>query len=240
MKYLAFIIIILSSCTKNDVSIPSSEKLKLLQNETVAWKKETLEKYAYDDTRIKGILKDIKLESLKETKTKKNEKAVIIKVGSGEYKLKYGITQTKYLVNYYDDKNNIAKSIIVDVFLDAENHKTSKLDKLVEDYIRGNKTEIEARLHIRSFYSNSIEKFLSIEKDGTITSNVFSPKYGRGNKNTSNETASSTNSGCIDWYIVTTYTYPDGTQYTTEEYIGTTCDQYNTPHFRDQKGSLLS
>jgi hypothetical protein len=29
---------------------------------------------------------------------------------------------------------------------------------------------------------------------------------------------------CTDWYIVTTYTNPDGTQYQTESYIGTTCE----------------
>ena len=33
-----------------------------------------------------------------------------------------------------------------------------------------------------------------------------------------------TNSVCIDWYLVTTYYYADGTSTQTSEYEGTTCD----------------
>lgn len=33
----------------------------------------------------------------------------------------------------------------------------------------------------------------------------------------------STNQTCTDWYLVTTYYYPDGTTYSTEGYVGTTC-----------------
>lgn len=33
-----------------------------------------------------------------------------------------------------------------------------------------------------------------------------------------------TNSTCIDWYLVTTYHYSDGSSYQTSEYVGTTCD----------------
>jgi hypothetical protein len=31
-------------------------------------------------------------------------------------------------------------------------------------------------------------------------------------------------SGCTDWYLVTTYYYTDGTTYTSESYVGRTCD----------------
>src|SRR6266700_1207895 len=37
-------------------------------------------------------------------------------------------------------------------------------------------------------------------------------------------TTNSTNSDCVDWYIVTTYFYEDGTSDRDWEYIGTTCD----------------
>lgn len=33
---------------------------------------------------------------------------------------------------------------------------------------------------------------------------------------------------CIDWYLITTYYYEDGTYYTTEQYLFTTCDECQT------------
>lgn len=36
--------------------------------------------------------------------------------------------------------------------------------------------------------------------------------------------AQKTNSSCIDWYLVTTYNYANGSSYQTSEYVGTTCD----------------
>lgn len=43
-------------------------------------------------------------------------------------------------------------------------------------------------------------------------------------KPSSNELRSNrTNSDCVDWWLVTTYHYPDGSSYTTREYVGKTC-----------------
>ena len=45
---------------------------------------------------------------------------------------------------------------------------------------------------------------------------------------------------CIDWYLVTTYHYADGSSYTTEEYLGTTCDGCDNPDYQSfcpQSGS---
>ncbi|MEJ7828969.1 MAG: hypothetical protein WKF91_12250 [Segetibacter sp.] len=48
-------------------------------------------------------------------------------------------------------------------------------------------------------------------------------KTGRRNQKTSS---------CIDWYLVTTYHYSDGSSYQTEEYIGTTCDGCDDPDYQ--------
>lgn len=39
------------------------------------------------------------------------------------------------------------------------------------------------------------------------------------------------NATCIDWYLVTTYHLPDGSTYTTTEYVGTTCSGCNSPEY---------
>lgn len=44
-----------------------------------------------------------------------------------------------------------------------------------------------------------------------------------GSQTNHQEVSNKTETNCIDWYIITTYTYPDGTQTVTEAYIGTTC-----------------
>ncbi|MDP3666866.1 MAG: hypothetical protein Q8R50_09305 [Sediminibacterium sp.] len=40
------------------------------------------------------------------------------------------------------------------------------------------------------------------------------------------------NSTCIDWYLVTTYHYSNGSTYQTSEYVGTTCGGCDTPDYQ--------
>lgn len=51
------------------------------------------------------------------------------------------------------------------------------------------------------------------------------------NKNNISESNQKTN-GCIDWYLVTTYHYADGSTYQTREYVGTTCDGCSDPNYQ--------
>lgn len=60
-------------------------------------------------------------------------------------------------------------------------------------------------------------QFFNIIEDGRLIAN--------GNINgTKNGNASGRTSGCIDWYLITTYYYADGSKKTTDQYVFTTCD----------------
>lgn len=47
------------------------------------------------------------------------------------------------------------------------------------------------------------------------------------NEINNNNAFNSVTNDCIDWYLITTYTYPDGSQTVTEEFVGRTCSDPN-------------
>jgi hypothetical protein len=111
---------------------------------------------------------------------------------------------------------------------DTENELRS-----VEEFVINRHIEKNARL---SFYGLDNRHYISYEgiaKNGFKTVKVEDElRLGR------NRLANSRTDGCIDWYIVTTYTYPDGTQYTTEEYYTTTCNGNNCEASNPYGGNL--
>jgi hypothetical protein len=62
-------------------------------------------------------------------------------------------------------------------------------------------------------------------RDGKISS-IGKIQNQRSNVSDSGGSLSQAN-GCIDWYLVTTYYYSDGSSYSTEEYLGRTCEGCN-------------
>ncbi|HVT85932.1 MAG TPA: hypothetical protein VHD35_12080 [Chitinophagaceae bacterium] len=77
--------------------------------------------------------------------------------------------------------------------------------------------------------SNGLFQFLSVDgqwkyqlgyKDGSLISfGLIKPK------NDSNDVVGRLTTICIDWYLVTTYYYADGSTEQTSEYVGTTCSE---------------
>ena len=226
MKYFSFLFLfIFLSCVKSEISDSSLQKVETLKKLTLEWMHENIEKYGKQNSRIRNILENIDINSINQSIKNENENIIVFKIGKEPLALKHGITSLRYGVNYYDLNNNLVQSKIIDVFIDSFNNSIREIDNLVADFIKGGRLLIEARIQIRNFYTNSIEKLLTIDLDGTITQRVFYQKYGKIKNVNSNKLTSISASGCIDWYIITTYTFPDGTQYTTEEYIGRTCDE---------------
>jgi hypothetical protein len=88
-------------------------------------------------------------------------------------------------------------------------------------------TTLLSLLNQKKGQSDGNYKFLSVSARLLSQQQVKNGKlYSIGNVRRSSDLgASQRGQSCIDWYLVTTYYYSDGTQMETKEYLGTTCEE---------------
>jgi hypothetical protein len=197
-----------SSCQKSIDG--SNESFDSIKNETLAWFQSV--KTNLSDTIRK--LTNAKVEGLDYSIFKiivhpENEtKLFFIKTNWEDKKLTEFLSFTKI--------NNIYHTV---GFVRVSKTNTIKQFQNIESFIVSGKLEEKFRL---SFYRLSKKHHTSYEgiSRGGVKTLKVEDKEKLGRRNVPN----TRDDGCIDWYIVTTYTYPNGTQYTTEEYLTTTCN----------------
>ena len=88
----------------------------------------------------------------------------------------------------------------------------------LQQYFKNKRLDEGFKLAVYGLTKRHFSTYVGL-KDGGIKSIVDR----KGARFSSERFDASSSTGCIDWFWVTTYTFPDGTQYEEEYYIGTTC-----------------
>ena len=225
ISYLVLLLIF--ACKKKEVNfndLPNIEKdsyeaiLNFLENEALESSNKTTTSY------IQGLKSKIDKKSIQIEKYY-NSKVIVVSLtneNSFYEKAPHGTISRTESYSYTNTFNLLVFHLNQDTIINAEilECHTNQSEQIFQDDIASlinfnpNKYKGEVR------YRKLNQKFLYTllyedDKKGYLTVKKGSEL------NLQNHTVTETN--CIDWYIVTTYTYPDGSQTVTEQYIGTTC-----------------
>jgi hypothetical protein len=215
---LLFIVFISFSCKKESMNedIPQNPSNEMLIPKIKTWLNEQTKGLPAASAEIIKTLEsnlsygEIRLEKYKETK-----EFIVIPI-SPEFK----------------SKNNVDKKPANYLVLAFENHDSISSGNIIQ-YISSN---ISRPVPVNTFYKIFTYKDLDCSGRFTIlniTDNFqYELKFNQGKLESVAERSKKNNerndSGrmntCIDWYLVTTYYYTDGSSSTTEEYLFTQCD----------------
>ncbi len=95
--------------------------------------------------------------------------------------------------------------------------------RLIADFLKGKPVNENGKIRVLSLTGRWLREFDfksgKIVSTGSILSN---DQLGK----------SVTNSNCIEWYLITTYHYSDGSTHQTSQYVGTTCDDCNNGDYQ--------
>lgn len=230
--FLNFILLIfiqiLNSCQKNlekfETASPLKGEMKIKIN---LWlDKQKVESQPNKMANIELLKNSLSFDNLKIDKSNNGEKIVVIPI------------EDKFKTNKDVDKNS---SVSLVVILDSSEHvRKGNLVIYVPD-----QSEINNSLPENTFYniyntarvkSKGLFKFLSVS--GKL---LFQLKYknenlysfgliqSKENKKGKSDMILRENATCIDWFLVTTYYYSDGTTSQTSEYVGRTCTGCDDP-----------
>lgn len=161
-----------------------------------------------DEEKIDDLINSLDFKSVAVRNLNGNEKLLIVQIGN-QYDFKEkGERRALFFMN----QNEITRANLI-AFTDSG---ISQEDFIVSyfNYDLDYKNYI-GKVSLYNIYQ-SILFFTEIE-NGEIKANGTL----NGSKNVS---ANDKTNGCIDWYLITTYYYSDGSRSTTEQYLFTTCD----------------
>jgi hypothetical protein len=169
------------------------------------------------NTRIESLKENLIVEKMAIEELNKDENFLIIPIRSVFKIGNKNEPVSNFLVLIEDKTGVIRKGQLIQYF---NNKSLETLHQNTFSKIFNSKAiEVDGKFRIRSLsgrYLYDIEY-----KNGSLYSySVMKPKTKVSN---SSNRESPMGSGCIDWYLITTITYSDGTTYTSEQYIGTTC-----------------
>jgi hypothetical protein len=205
--FFVFMIVIFSfsACKKSNQQILIENKDKQVITNFLNSETQKKTSTLFRNERINALIEKIDFASLKKVDNADGKVYYFLKLKSPTYSIESGKTQLLYLT---EDNNQIKSATII----------TAKIAEIsqgeIEKVLSNIKNDFNGKFDISTIY----DKFLSraVFKDGKLE--------GIGVLQTKNtERNAELPTYCIDWYIVTTYHYADGTSYTTYEYYTTTC-----------------
>ncbi|MFN5136594.1 MAG: hypothetical protein ACK5DG_14875 [Chitinophagaceae bacterium] len=109
----------------------------------------------------------------------------------------------------------------------------------IKGFITSSTLDPEFKLMFYGLNKRHIMTYEGLKEGGIKQIEVINNEIKLGKSGVRNTTMNSSANGCIDWYMVTTYTYPDGTQYQTEQYLTTTCNGNNDCQSSDPNAQNL-
>lgn len=220
--------IFIGACTKKVESV--SEKELQLQSKLY---KTVIDYFDKEIQKTKDNETLLYLKSLKEKIDKKslaivdyhNTKAIVLSIGKNSILESEDNNLEKIETETFNNVfNRLVFYLNQDTIINAETLecRTNMSEEVLENDLSGivnfNPSNYKGQVRHRKLN----QKFLYTVMYETDRKGYLVVKKG-GQNNESHPSGIAVNSDCIDWYIVTTYTYPDGTQTVTEEYIGSTC-----------------
>src|SRR4030095_13257141 len=211
--------ILISSC-KKEGAIPKdtpSENLVII-NKINAWLEETkkADTSQHSTTTIQSIKDNLDFTKISFEKLSDKEKFCIVALKNefqSSYNInKYKITNVVFILN---ENDSIRKGNIIQFLPDNSSSITIIPHNTFYKIFNHQLLDVDGKF-----------SFLSI-KDRIIWEIGYKDKkpysYGVAEARESNSDPVGRVNECINWYLVTTYTYTDGTTYTTEQYLYTDC-----------------
>lgn len=148
-------------------------------------------------------------------------------------KKKFANKHERLIIYLHNGKIADVKTVQI---LTNEDH--TSINNHLADIINFKKSEFNGDV----IYRNLKGKFLytvHYSKDSFGYSNLTTKSNSKKSTIKTSSTIKTNNIECIDWYLITTITYTDGSQSVSEEYVGTTChstcqsDPYQSQNFCD-------
>jgi len=138
--------------------------------------------------------------------------------------IKSKFTREFLIVNTITSKPGVGKALFIkddqviikaNVFYFSDVTGYVDFDNLISKFVENESHTWSGRVDVYSLYGKL--NFFNVFQNGEIeTRGVVLPRTGKRSEGRTN--------GCIDWYLITTIRYTNGTSSTFEQYVGTTCD----------------
>ena len=228
LKFIKVILIIgiIISCKKTDtLSVSNNDNFSKPNLESIS-KFLDLKSGSLKDQKKKNIellKKSLEFERFEFVIIDEKKSMIIVPLSKG-YSVKMNVAEfiTPVLILTLDKGNNIQSGNIL--LIKPANSRNENIEiSEIADYFKTGVSKYNGEFHFLSLAGKRLYQMKY--KDNKLQSyGIVKQKAIGENKLNSTIKREANSSSCIDWYIVTTYYWNDGSTYTTEEFIGTTCD----------------